>query len=115
MALVVKYAVTKDKEHLGLVIPHFDESTNTKYMIIKETCYGEQLKEFTETYEEDQIPNELEEQAGISFVTKIDEIDPSTIQNNFTLKFEEILKNPSEIPIAVEEKSKGSVMDMFAV
>lgn len=115
MALVVKYAVTKDKEHLGLVIPQFDESTNTKYMIIKETCYGEQLKEFTETYEKDQIPNELEEKAGISFVNKIDEIDPSTIQNNFTLKFEEILKNPSEIPIPEVKESKGSVMDMFAI
>jgi len=116
MALVVKYAVTKDKEHLGLVIPHFDESTNTKCMIIKETCYGEQLKEFTETYEEDQIPNELEEQAGMSFVRKLDEIDPSTIANDFSLKFDEILKNPDQISIEVEEKeTKGSAMDMFAM
>ena len=57
----------------------------------------------------------MEEKAGISFVNKIDEIDPSTIQNNFTLKFEEILKNPSEIPIPEVKESKGSVMDMFAI
>ena len=113
MAMVVKYSV-RSKQNLGLIIAHFDEISNTKALVLKEICYGEQLREFDLEYDEEQIPNSQEEQAGMSFVNNLDQINPQEIENDFTTKFEEILKNPDKV-IEVETETKGSAMDMFAI
>ena len=83
-------------------------------MVIKELCYGEQLREFDLEYDEEQIPNSQEEQAGMSFVNSLKTVNIQEIENDFTTKFEEILKNPDKV-IEVETETKGSAMDMFAI
>ena len=113
MAMVVKYSV-RSKQNLGLIIAYFDEAKNTKCLVIKELCYGEQLREFDLEYDEEQIPNSEEEQAGMSFVSSLKTVNPQEIENDFTTKFEEILKNPDKV-IEVETEAKGSAMAMFAI
>jgi non-homologous end joining protein Ku len=113
-AMVVKYSV-RSKQNLGLIIAQFDESTNTKALVIKEICYGEQLRVFDLEFPEDQIPNETEEQAGMAFINNLPSVKPQDIVNDFTVKFEEILKNPDQVIELETPVSKGSVMDMFAI
>ena len=64
--------------------------------------------------DEEQIPNSEEEQAGMNFVNSLKTVNPQEIENDFTTKFEEILKNPDKI-IEVETEAKGSAMAMFAI
>jgi non-homologous end joining protein Ku len=113
MAMVVKYSV-RSKQNLGLIIAYFDEVKNTKCLVVKELCYGEQLREFDLEFDEEQIPNSEEEQAGMSFINSLKTVNPQEIENDFTTKFEEILKNPDKI-IEVETQTKGSAMAMFAI
>ena len=113
-AMVVKYSV-RSKQNLGLIIAQFDESTNTKALVIKEICYGEQLRVFDLEFPQDQIPNETEEQAGMAFINNLPSVKPQDIVNDFKVKFEEILKNPDQVIELETPVSKGSVMDMFAI
>jgi non-homologous end joining protein Ku len=108
--VVVKFSV-RTTQKLGVLMPFYDESTNTKAIVIKEIAYGEQLRVFDIEFEKDQIPTSEEEQQGISFINSLKEIDPHAVENDFTKKFEEILKG-EPITVSTEQKS-GSSMDFF--
>ena len=111
--VVVKYSV-RTTQKLGILVPYFDEATNTKAILLKEIAYGEQLREFDLKFDDDQIPTSEEEQSGIAFINSLKEINPLEIVNDFTKKFEEILKG-EPIIVGNEIKKQGSSMAMFKV
>jgi len=73
--VIVKYSV-RTKQNLGVLVPYYEEKSNTKAIILKELAYGDQLRVFDQKFDEDQIPTSEEEQQGISFIDSLKEIDP---------------------------------------
>lgn len=111
-AIIVKYSV-RTAQKFGVLLTHYNEETNEKAIVLKEIAYGEQLREFDLKFDEDQIPTSEEEQQGIAFVNSLKAVNPNEVENDFTKKFEEILKGePMEITTTVKES--GSAMGMFA-
>lgn len=110
--VIVKFSV-RTTQKLGVLIPYFNVKQNTKAIILKELAYGEQLRQFDLEYDEEQIPTESEEEQGMNFINSLKSINPHEIQNDFTIKFEEILKGET-VEIA-EPTQQGSSMDMFKI
>ena len=109
--VVCKYSV-RTSQKLGVLVPYFDETTNAKAIIIKEIAYGEQLRKFDIEFDKDQIPTSEEEQSGISFINSLKEVNPLEVVNDFTTKFEEILKG-EPMTVNAETKQTGSAMSFF--
>lgn len=112
-SVIVKYSV-RTVQKLGVLVAHYEESTNTKAIVLKELAYGDQLRKFDLEFDQDQIPTSEQEQQGIAFINSLKEVNPKEIVNDFAVKFEEILKG-EPMTVSSEPQKEGSAMDMFKV